>query len=113
VTMGKDKPRYLVSIRGWFYWRPTPRMKAAGFRDQSLGQNELHAKQEAIRLNTEWDRHRFGERKSPDIMNYPFGSLGRAYSRAIALREAERKAKGVTWTRQQKARDDWPRAWRL
>jgi len=35
-----------------------------------------------------------------------------AYSRAIALREAERKAKGVVWTRQQKARDDWPRAWR-
>ena len=45
-------------------------------------------------------------------MIYPPGSLGHAYNRAIALREAERKAKGITWTREQKARDDWPRAWR-
>ena len=49
---------------------------------------------------------------TPAIVVYPPGSLGRAYSRAIALREAERKAKGIIWTRQQKARDDWPRAWR-
>jgi hypothetical protein len=110
--MGSDKPRYLVRIKGRYYWRPTPRMKAAGFSDQSLGTNELHAKQEAIRLNVEWDRHRFGGRADPTIIVYPIGSLGRAYNRAIALREAERKAKGITWTRQQKARDDWPRAWR-
>jgi len=110
--MGTDKPRYFVGIKGTYYWRPTPRMKAAGFRDCSLGKNELRAKQEAIRLNAEWDRHRFSERTQPGIMVYPPGSLGHAYSRAIALREAERKAKGVTWTRQQKARDDWPRAWR-
>jgi len=38
--------------------------------------------------------------------------LGAAYNRAVALREAERKAKGIVWSRQQKARDDWPRAWR-
>jgi hypothetical protein len=110
--MGTDKPRYLVAIKGCWYWRPTPRMKAAGFKDRALGKNELRAKQEAIRLNAEWDQHRFGERKRPDIMIYPPGSLGHAYGRAIALREAERKAKGITWTRQQKARDDWPRAWR-
>jgi hypothetical protein len=87
-------------------------MQRAGFRGQALGKNELHAKQEAIRLNAEWDRHRFGERKQPNIMVYPPGSLGHAYSRAIALRAAEREAKGIVWTRQQKARDDWPRAWR-
>jgi hypothetical protein len=110
--MGTDKPRYLVRLKGRYYWRPTPRMKAAGFRDQSLGPNELHAKQEAIRLNNEWDKHRFGERINPNIMVYPPGSLGAAYNRAVALREAERKAKGIIWTRQQKARDDWPRAWR-
>jgi hypothetical protein len=110
--MGTDKPRYLVRIKGRYYWRPTPRMKAAGFHDQSLGANDLHAKQEAIRLNAAWDRHRFGERVDPRIMLYPPGSLGAAYNRAIALREAERKAKGIAWTRQQKARDDWPRAWR-
>ena len=107
-----DKPRYLVRIKGRYYWRPTPRMKAAGFHDQSLGANELHAKQEAIRLNGAWDKHRFGERLDPRIMVYPPGSIGAAYNRAIALREAERKAKDIAWTRQQKARDDWPRAWR-
>ena len=110
--MGSDKSRYLVRIKGRYYWRPTPRMKQAGFQDRPLGKNEVHAKQEAIRLNAEWDRHRFGEPKQPNVMMYPPGSLGRAYARAIALREAERKAKGITWTREQKARDDWPRAWR-
>jgi len=110
--MGSDKPRYLVRIKGCYYWRPTPRMKGAGFHDRALGKNKIHAKQEAIRLNAEWDRHRLGEPNQPNIMAYPPGSLGHAYARAIALREAERKAKGISWTRQQKARDDWPRAWR-
>jgi hypothetical protein len=110
--MGTDKPRYLVKIKCCYYWRPTPRMQRAGFCNRALGKNELHAKQEAIRLNAEWDRHRFGERTQPNIMVYPPGSLGHAYSRATALRESERKAKGITWTRQQRARDDWPRAWR-
>jgi hypothetical protein len=110
--MGTDKPRYLVKIKGCYYWRPTPRMQRAGFCGHVLGKNELHAKQEAIRLNADWDRHRFGERNQPNIMVYPPGSLGHAYSRAIALREAERKAKAIVRTRQQKARDDWPRAWR-
>jgi hypothetical protein len=110
--MGSDKPRYLVQIKGCYYWRPTPRMKQAGFQDRALGKNDLHAKHEAIRLNAGWDKHRFGERTPPSVMVYPPGSLGAAYNRAVALREAERKAKGITWTRQQKARDDWPRAWR-
>jgi hypothetical protein len=110
--MGTDKPRYFVSIKGCFYWRPTPRMKRAGFRDRALGKNKLAAMQEAMRLNAEWDRHRFGERVPPNIMVYPPGSLGQAYGRALALREAERKSKGIAWTRQQRARDDWPRAWR-
>jgi hypothetical protein len=110
--MGSDKPRYLVKIKGSYYWRPTPRMKQAGFRDHSLGKAELAAMQEAIRLNTEWDKYRFGGHKQPSVMVYPPGSLGAAYNRAIALREVEREAKGIRWTRQQKARDDWPRAWR-
>ena len=91
----KDKPRYFVKIKGCYYWRPTPRMKRVGFQDRALGKNELHAKQEAIRLSAEWDRHRFGESLQPNIMMYPPGSLGHAYSRAIALREAERKAKAL------------------
>jgi len=87
-------------------------MKQAGFGDRSLGKAELAAMQEAIKFNAEWDKYRFGEYKQPSVMVYPPGSLGAAYNRAIALREAERKSKGITWTRQQKARDDWPRAWR-
>lgn len=110
--MSADKPRYFVRIKNCFYWRPTPRMKLAGFQDRSLGKNELSAMQEAMRLNAEWDQHRFGERSQPNIMVYPPGSLGQAYNRALALREAERKSKGILWTRQQRARDDWPRAWR-
>src|ERR1700722_3695065 len=110
--MGFDKPRFFVRVKSCYYWRPTPRMKCAGFQDRALGKKELAAKQQAIRLNAEWDQYRFGESKQPGIMVYPPGSIGRAYSRAIALREAERKAKGITWSRQQKARDDWPRSWR-
>jgi hypothetical protein len=110
--MGTDKPRYLVCIKGSFYWRPTPRMKRAGFQDRPLGKNELQAKLEATRLNAEWDADRYGERNDRGIMVYPHGSLGQAYNRTLALRAAERKSKGIIWTRQQKARDDWPRAWR-
>ena len=91
--MGSDKPRYFVKIKGCYYWRPTPRMKRVGFQDRALGKCELAAKQEAMRLNAEWDRFRFGEPQQPNIMIYPPGSLGHAYNRAIALREAERKAK--------------------
>jgi hypothetical protein len=110
--MGSDKVRYLVKIKGSYYWRPTTRMKRAGFADRALGKNEIAAQQEAIRLNAEWDRFRFGEPRQSSVIGYPRGSLGEAYNRAIALREAERKAKGIVWNRQQKARDDWPRAWR-
>jgi len=113
--MGSDKPRYLVKIKNCYYWRPTPRMKQAGFSDRSLGKIEVAAKQEAIRLNAEWDKHRHqpsGIHGQPSIIVYPHGSLGAAYNRALALREAERKMRGVVWTRQQRARDDWPRAWR-
>ena len=74
--MGSDKPRYFVKIKGRYYWRPTPRMKQAGFHDRSLGKIELQAKQEAIRLNTEWDKHRFGEHKQPGIMVYPPAASG-------------------------------------
>lgn len=30
----------------------------------------------------------------------------------MALREKERKARGVVWTNEQHSRDDWPRAWK-
>ena len=87
----KDKPRYFVKIKGCYYWRPTPRMKRVGFQDRALGKNELHAKQEAIRLSAEWDRHRFGESLQPNIMIYPPGSLGHAYKRRQRANRGVRK----------------------
>lgn len=110
--MGQDKPRYFLTIKGCHYWRPTKRMRAEGFALHRLGKDEVAAKQRAIALNDEWDRHRRGERPTPKIMVYPKGSLGQAYNRAMRLREEERKARGIVWTSEQTSRDDWPRAWR-
>jgi len=110
--MGTDKPRYLVKIKGRFFWRPTPRMKDCGFADHPLGADEVKAKQRAIELNAEWDKARRSEVGSPRIMIYPRGSLGEAYNRALKMREAERQAKGIVWTNEQHSRDDWPRAWK-
>jgi hypothetical protein len=90
VNMGTDVPRYLVRIKGCYYWRPTPRMVTAGFRRRTLGKDEVRAKLEAIRLNAEWDRYRRGATNDPKLMVYPRGSLGEAFNRAIALRAAER-----------------------
>jgi hypothetical protein len=30
----------------------------------------------------------------------------------MQIREAERRANGILWTKEQYSRDDWPRAWR-
>jgi hypothetical protein len=65
----------------------------------------------AVELNAEWDKVRAGIVTSPKTI-YPAGSVGDGYHRAVRLREAERKAKGIIWTVEQEKRDDWPRAWR-
>jgi hypothetical protein len=40
---------------------------------------------------------------------FPTGSVGGAWLRVMALREAEHKQRGIEWTSEQKSRDDWPR----
>jgi hypothetical protein len=75
--MPKDRLRYFLCIKGSYYWRPTKRMRAEGFALHRLGKDEVAAKQRAIALNDEWDRHRRGERPTLKIMIYPEGSLGR------------------------------------
>ena len=110
--MGRDRPRYFVTIKGCHYWRPTKRMREQGFALRRLGKDEVAAKQAAIALNDEWDRYRRGERLQNKIVVYPKGSLGEAYHRAMKLREEERKARGIVWTNEQRSRDDWARAWR-
>jgi hypothetical protein len=119
--MGTDSIRYLVCIWGRWRWRPTKAMRTAGFRMVHLskgviinGKNEPSAddKRRAMELNEAWDRHRHGLAPAEPKPKYPPGSLGDAYLRAMALREAERRKNGIVWTREQHSRDDWPRAWK-
>ena len=112
--MVEDKPRYLLKIKGCYYWRPTKRMRAFGFKLQCLGKNDVPAKQAAIAWNDKWDRVRKGDAVSFDdtTVIYPEGTIGEAYQRIMNLRKAARESKGAVWTTEQSSRDDWPRAWR-
>jgi hypothetical protein len=119
--MGTDRIRYLVFVCGRWRWRPTKTMRAAGFQLINLSKGIVveginlptaEDKNRAIELNEAWDRHRRGLEPAAPKPKYPLGSLGDAYLRAMALREAERKNKGITWTKEQHSRDDWPRAWK-
>jgi hypothetical protein len=121
--MGSDKIkiRYVRWRRTAWVWSPVRKMLAAGFRPVRLsagyvvdGKRYPSAAdiETATRLNQEWDRHRRGLPPLAPRPRYPAGSIGDGYDRAMALREKERKAKGVVWTNEQHSRDDWPRAWR-
>src|ERR1700730_9886448 len=123
LPVGSDHIRHFLYLNGRWRWRPTKKMRAAGFRLTNLGRGgpELDAQgrpvpspadmARAVELNAEWDKVRTGGVPSPTTM-YPAGSVGDGYQRAVRLREAERKAKGIVWTANQEKRDDWPRAWR-
>lgn len=124
--MGQDKLRYFLFLEGRWRWRPTKTMRAAGFSMVPMGRGgpDLDAdgnpapsiadKTRAIELNAEWDAVRLGF-QLPRKLDRPIfaqGSVGDGYYRAMALREAERRQRGVIWTNEQKSRDDWPRAWK-
>lgn len=97
-------------------------MRAAGFQMINLSRGQVvegrriptpEDQAQAARLNQAWDRYRHGLPEPISIRGgYPQGSVGDGYHRAMRLREAERAAKGVVWTREQNSRDDWPRAWK-
>jgi hypothetical protein len=120
--MGKDQIRYLVFVNGRWRWRPTKRMRSAGFRLINLGSGQIvdgkrrpssedHA--QAMRLNQGWDRYRHGlPEPGAAARFYPPGSVGDGFHRTMRLREAERTAKGIKWNGEQRSRDDWPRAWK-
>jgi hypothetical protein len=125
--VGRDRIRYLIYINGRWRWRPTAAMRKAGFRLLTLGRGgplrdadgtplpSAEDQARAVALNLEWDRFRRGSAPAPghtDQRRYPAGTVGAAYQRAMRLREAERKAKGTVWTKEQQSRDDWPRAWK-
>lgn len=124
--MGQDRIRYFLFLEGRWRWRPTKTMRAAGFVMVPMGRGgpELDAngnpaagltdKQRAMELNAEWDAVRRGLQPSRtlDRPSFPPGSVGDGYTRAMALRAAERLKNGVVWTKEQSSRDDWPRAWK-
>ena len=128
--VGRDRIRYFQFLEGRWRWRPTKKMRAAGFHQVPMGKGgpgtdadgnpapSAEDQQRAVRLNAEWDAVRRGlpRPKAAAVAlataKYPRGSVGDGYQRAMALREASRLAKGVVWTKEQHSRDDWPRAWK-
>jgi len=121
--MGHDrlKIRYLVFHFGRWVWRPTKAMREAGFGRVRLGPGlVINGKRvpsaqdiaKAMDLNQAWDRHRKGLPPAGPRLGYPIGSIGDGYLRAMAMREKERQAKGIMWSREHHSRDDWPRAWK-
>jgi hypothetical protein len=125
--LGRDKHRYFLYLNGRWRWRPTRAMKAYGFGLVTMGRGgpgidpdgnpepSLEDKQHADKLNDDWDKVRRGQISTAartTLVNYPAGSIGRGFQRAMELRKAERVAKGIIWTKEQEKRDSWPRAWK-
>lgn len=125
--VGRDKIRYFLYLNGRWRWRPTAAMRKHNFGLVTMGRGgpgtdaegnpeaSLEDRQRAIALNRAWDQVRSGHAPTPaqtTLKVYPKGSVGEAYQRAMAMRKAERLAKGIAWTKVQEGRDDWPRAWR-
>jgi hypothetical protein len=124
--MGHDRIRYFLVLEGRWRWRPSKTMRAAGFTIVAMGKGgpaldadgnpaaSVADKRRAIELNQEWDSVRLGHRPRQRLDRPIFakGSVGDGYLRAMAMRKAERAQKGITWTKEQESRDDWPRAWK-
>jgi hypothetical protein len=127
VSLGRDKIRYFLFLNGRWRWRPTKAMKAYGFGLVTMGRGgpgkdaegdpapSVEDQQRAIELNRAWDQVRAGHVSVPartTLVNWPEGSVGRGYQRALEMRKAARVANGIIWTKEQEKRDSWPRAWK-
>jgi hypothetical protein len=128
AAMGHDRIRYFVYSKGRWRWQPTKAMRQHGFVTVKMGPGgpgldsrgypaaSLGDKLKAVEMNQAWDAARLGlpAPQKPDKVapKYPTGSVGDGYQRAIALRKAERTAKGGVWSLEQEKRDSWPRAWK-
>jgi hypothetical protein len=97
-------------------------MRAAGFRLVRLSHGVMDGDRRApshedtaraLELNNAWDRVRKGLPEAAVARHtYPPGSVGDGYRRAMAMRQEERTAKNIVWTKEHHSRDDWPRAWK-
>ena len=56
--MGKDTPRYFVTIKGSHYWQPSSELRARGWTPHPLGKDRSRAVAYAIELNGTVDRWR-------------------------------------------------------
>ena len=125
--VGRDTIRYFLYLNGRWRWRPTKVMRAYGFGLVTMGRGgpsrdvdgnpapSIEDQQRAIELNRAWDQVRSGNVSTPirtTLKQYPEGSVGHGYQRAMELRKAARLAKGIVWTNRQEKRDSWPRAWK-
>jgi len=127
LGVARDRIRYFLYLNGRWRWRPTKTMREHGFSLVTMGAGgpdkdgdgnptaSVDDKRHALRLNAEWDNIRCGHvprRARTTLKQYPRGSVGDAYQRAMELRKAARLKDKVAWTHEQEARDDWPRAWK-
>lgn len=71
--MGRLTVRHLVERKGAFYFQPTPKMKAAGFRPEPLGRDAVSAFARVQALNAEWDAIREGAKDKAEAI--PRGTL--------------------------------------
>ncbi len=123
-AVGKDTIRHFLYLNGRWRWRPTKKMRAAGFHLTNLGRGGPRSRYTrapgalpghvARALDSQRGMGQGSHRRRAFTENdLPAQQRGRRLStRAVRLREAERKAKNITWTVDQEKRDDWPRAWR-
>lgn len=106
------KPRYLLFVTGRWRWRPTKKMREAGFRLITFGREMTPENyKRVIELNDDWDQHRHGTPKAPRVA-FPPGTVGEAYFRIMTVRQKLRREAGRDKTSEERSRDDWPRAWK-
>lgn len=117
--MGQDTIRHLVFMRGRWRYNPSHLMRPHGFKFLTLGPGVMignrnvaspEDQRRAMDLNADWDRVRAGlEAFQP---KYPPGTVGAAYLRVVRIRAAELAKQGLSQSKDQQTRDDWPRAWK-
>ena len=101
--MTRVRVRHLVTINGNAFWKPTPKMRAAGFAARPLGPVGPAAWAKAEALNAEWDAWR-RSRVAAEPVIVP-GSLADVFRRYQVLGEWTRKAP--------RTKEEWDYVWSI